>query len=357
MQQLTLPGIEFAPGKVRRHGLREFHTYPLVSPGKDAAGVWGGAFRVPAAQAWTFPELELGRTGNSIPALLFDLDGDPTDWLVDVLGPALPRPNWIVWRRENMHAHVAYTLARAVLTGEQAKRTPQAYLARVGEYMAAELKADAAYSAVLGHNPISQASHGRYTTDWMREEPYSLAELVAFMPKGWRRPILQPQTIYGRNDALFKAGMKWSGEPRNWGNWAGLASSLWVKNQGFIAPLGERELGGIVKSVVRYQRRNLESGKQQQTFSSIQAARGKKSGAARRTKTADRDAAIIQAVQHGESIHGVAREYGLNRYAIRHILKRGGNEPKQDDVPPASRFSQRQASVCPVPAKSWALRD
>ena len=133
-------------------------------------------------------------------------------------------------------------------------------------------------------------------------------------------------------------------------------------NQGFIAPLGERELGGIVKSVVRYQRRNLESGKQQQTFSSIQSAQGQEErqegGEARRAKTADRDAAIIQAVQHGESIHGVAREYGLNRYAIRHILKRGGNEPKQDDVPPASRFSQRQASVCPVPAKkSWALRD
>ena len=48
MQQLTLPGIEFAPGKVRRHGLREFHTYPLVSPGKDAAGAWPGSWRVPA---------------------------------------------------------------------------------------------------------------------------------------------------------------------------------------------------------------------------------------------------------------------------------------------------------------------
>ena len=328
MQQLTLPGIEFAPGKVRRHGLREFHTYPLVSPGKDAAGVWGGSFRVPAAQAWTFPELELGRTGNSIPALLFDLDGDPTDWLVDVLGPALPRPNWIVWRRENMHAHVVYTLARPVVTGAQAKRTPQAYLARVGEYLAAELHADAAYSSVLGHNPISQASHGRYTTDWMREEPYRLEELAEGMPKGWRRPTVQPQTMYGRNDALFKAGMKWSGAPRNWGNWAGLASSLWVKNQGFIAPLGERELGGIVKSVVRYQRRNLESGKQQQTFSSIQSCRGKKggkkSGKARRAKTAERDTAIIQAVQAGQSMRAVGREYGLNPSTVLRMLQREG---------------------------------
>ena len=325
MQQLTLPGIEFAPGKVRRHGLREFHTYPLVSPGKDAAGVWGGSWRVPAAEAWTFPELELGRTGNSIPALLFDLDGDPTDWLVDVLGPALPRPNWIVWRRENMHAHLAYTLARPVLTGEQAKRTPQAFLARVGEYMAAELKADAAYSAVLGHNPIGQASHGRYRTDWLREEPYSLAELVAFVPKGWRRPILQPQTMYGRNDALFKAGMKWSGAPRNWGNWAGLGLTLRVMNQGFIAPLGERELGGIVKSVVRYQRRNLESGKQQRTFSFIQAARGKKSGQARRTKTAERDAGIVAAYSSGLTHQAIAAQLGLTRRAVGKILNRYNN--------------------------------
>ena len=327
MQQLMLPGIEFVPGKVRRHGLREFHTYPLVSPGKDAAGVWGGSFRVPAAQAWTFPELELGRTGNSIPALLFDLDGDPTDWLVDVLGPALPRPNWIVWRRENMHAHIVYTLGRPVLTGEQAKRTPQAYLARVGEYMAAELKADAAYSAVLGHNPIGQASHGRYTTDWLREEPYSLAELVAFVPKGWRRPILQPQTMYGRNCTLFDAGMKWSGKPSNWGDWASLETHLWTMNAGFIAPLGERELGGIVKSVVRYQRRNLESGKQQQTFSFIQACRGKsggkKSGQARRAKTAERDTAIIQAIQAGQSMRAVGRVYGLDESSVRHIIKRG----------------------------------
>ena len=47
MQQLTLPGIECVPGKMRRHGLREFHTYPLVSPGKDAAG--SGVTALPSA--------------------------------------------------------------------------------------------------------------------------------------------------------------------------------------------------------------------------------------------------------------------------------------------------------------------
>ena len=59
-----------------------------------------------------------------------------------------------------------------------------------------------------------QASHGRYTTDWLREAPYSLAELAAFVPTGWRRPLVQPQTMYGRNDALFRAGMKNGAERR-----------------------------------------------------------------------------------------------------------------------------------------------
>ena len=281
IQQLNLPGIDFAPPKVRRHGLQEAHTHPLVSLGKDAGGEWHSSFRVPAARAWGFPELEYGRTGNSIPALLFDMDGDPTDWLVDVLGPDCPRPNWITWRKANLHAHVCYTLERPVLMGEHAKPTPQAWLARIGEYMAARLKADAAYSAALAHNPMSKASRGRYSTDWLRQEPYSLAELAAFVPKGWRRPIAQPRTVYGRNDTLFRAGMKWSGKPANWGKWSALETHLWAMNAGFIEPLNARELGGIVKSVIRYQRRNLASGQQQEMFSRIQAARGRKSGAAR----------------------------------------------------------------------------
>ena len=323
IQQLTLPGIDFAPLKVRRYGLREAHSYPLVSYGKTN-GEWRSSFRVPAARAWGFPELEYGRTGTSIPALLFDMDGDPTGWLVDVLGPALPRPNWIVWRTANMHAHVCYTLARPVLMGAQAQQTPQAWLARVGEYLAVKLKADAAYSAALAHNPMSQGHKGKYRTDWLREEPYSLAELTAYIPLGWRRPIKQPLTVYGRNDALFREGMKWSGLPRNWGKWAALETHLWAMNASFIEPLNARELAGIVKSVIKYQRRNLGSGKQQQTFSFIQAARGRKSGAARRARTARRDAEIVKAVRAGQSKKSVAREHGLTPKAVRKIVHREG---------------------------------
>ena len=155
--------------------------------------------------------------------------------------------------------------------------TPQAWLARIGEYLAAKLKADAAYSAALAHNPMSRASRGRYRTDWLREAPYPLEELAAYIPKGWRRPP-EPRTAYGRNDALFREGMKWSGKPRNWGKWATLETHLWAVNASFTEPLGARELAGIVKSIVRYQRRNLESGQQQEMFSRIQAARAGRAG-------------------------------------------------------------------------------
>ena len=71
--QLVLPGIESAPPKVRLHGLREAHTYPLVSRGKRPGRAFS-SFRVPVVEAWAYPEIEL-RTGNSAPCLVLDVDG------------------------------------------------------------------------------------------------------------------------------------------------------------------------------------------------------------------------------------------------------------------------------------------
>ena len=45
--------------------------------------------------------------------------------------------------------------------------------------------------------------------------------------------------------------------------------------------------------------------------------------AARRDRTAERDRAIIQAVQAGESMRAAGHQYGLSDFAVRHILKRG----------------------------------
>ena len=74
-RQLKLDfGIDYAPAKVREHGLRDAHSYPLVSQGKRSIGEHSASFRVPAAEAWDFPEIEL-RAGNSWPAIVLDIDG------------------------------------------------------------------------------------------------------------------------------------------------------------------------------------------------------------------------------------------------------------------------------------------
>ena len=86
--QLALPLIEHAPPEVREHGLQEIDSYPLVSRGKGSA-----VFRQPARMAWRrYQEIEL-RTPNSFPALIFDVDTYPQDYLTVAFGAAVRPPN------------------------------------------------------------------------------------------------------------------------------------------------------------------------------------------------------------------------------------------------------------------------
>ena len=108
-----------------------------------------------------------------------------------------------------------------------------------------------------------------------------------------------------------------------------LAAVADMKNQAFalhgLPPLDGAEVAGIVRSVYKRRQRKLSSGEQQRTFSFIQANRAKKGGKKRREKRADRDAAIIQAVQAGgQSMRSVERRLGLSHGTVRYIIKRGG---------------------------------
>ena len=83
----------------RAPGLRDAHTWPLVSKGKRG-GVYRGSFRVPAAEAWGFPEIEL-RAGNSWPCIILDLDGANALYrVVDAVEHGeVKTPNWTVTRK------------------------------------------------------------------------------------------------------------------------------------------------------------------------------------------------------------------------------------------------------------------
>lgn len=279
-EQLSLPlAIEDAPRKVRDHGLREAHALPLVSRGR--AFGWRTTRR-PTRIAWRYwPEIEL-RTPGSFPALILDCDSEPEDYLTVAFGSDLVRPpNWIAHTASG-HGHVVYTLRHPVLRGEKSRLRPMRLYARIAEYYRAAYDADIGYIGVLTHNP----THTLYrdSTTWWREDPWTLAELAAVIPKGWRMPA-KPTTPEGRNVSLFRLGMRWCGYPRNWGNIEGVQMVIEAANAALDVPLFAGEVHDIVKSVIKISRRNLASGQTQENFSFIQAARGRRSGAARRKGT------------------------------------------------------------------------
>lgn len=324
-EQLTL----FAPAIVRRHGLREFHTSPYVSLGRGPDGLWRATYRVPAAVAWQYPEIEL-RTPTSCPVLLFDCDEGANDPIAAALAEVLPWPSWVCRRRGSASCHAAYCLRRPVLTRQGALLVPQAALARVAEYYTQELRADPGYNRVLTHNPV----HPHWQTEWGHQGGYSLAELGQFIPLGYRMPHLNKRlSIEGRNTGLFRAGMKWCGKPRNWDKLGGVGAYLAELNQTLTLPLSVGEIKTIAWSVEKISRRNLASGQTQANFSRIQAARGRKggliSGAKRRTKNLSRDAEIL--ADHrvsGMSIRAIAAKYGLGRSAVHDIVSRVSGEAK-----------------------------
>ena len=323
--QLTLPGIEYAPRKVREHGLVEAHTWPLVSDGK-IQGVVQASFRVHASVAWSFPSLEL-RSATAWPVVCLDCDGTGgySRLMLAVEDRDIPCPNWVVYR-DTGGAHGVWCLVRPVLRGESAKARPLQLLTRATEYMAQKVEADAGYGQVLSHNPMVPVAVQRLRTDWLRRQPYPLQELAEIVPFGWRRPSV-PSTGIGRNCSLFEAGMKWAGSPANLG--VPVLPALMAINAGVArehdkSPLDAGEVSGIAKSVERYRARWIAAGRfyTEAERSAWGRDQGVRSGASRRKRTEARDRAIIRDRIAGFSIRAIAAKHKLGFYTVWHIVNR-----------------------------------
>ena len=248
--QLKLP-LQFVPGKVRSRGLTEAHSFPHVSAGKDRSGVYAPAFRVNASEAWSFPELEIGRTGNSYPALILDIDGSGAleRLIFNVETDRIPAPSWSVTRRGG-GLHAAWCLKRPVLRGASARARPLRLFRRCAEYISDVLDADRAYNGVLTHNPMAAAQGDEFRTDWGDvRQGYTLGELAEIIPFGWRVPAV-PRTAIGRNCGLFESLMRWAGQPVNEG-FEVLPAAI-ASNRNMDQPMTYSEIAGIARSVERY---------------------------------------------------------------------------------------------------------
>ena len=300
--QLPLP-IQYAPKKVRDYGLRDAPTYPLVSLGKGRSGAHSASFRVPAEDAWGFPEIEL-RAGNAWPSIVLDVDGSNALYrIVDAVERnEILTPNWTVTRKGSGGTHAVWNLARPVHRGESARKGPLAALARVSEFYADALRADSGYTATLSHNPMSKAHGPGFVTNWFHREAYTLPELGEVIPFGWRRPTVS-RTGIGRNCDLFKSLISWAGSPANREN--DCLAAAHVINQSFDLPLPHAEVAATARSVHGYRARWIAKGKyytagQRRLWGRERQARGV---AKRCERNADRDRAIVQAVEAGRSRH------------------------------------------------------
>ena len=313
--------IDFAPSEVRAHGLASAHSRPLVSDGRQSDGGFAPLRRVSPLEAWDYREVEF-RTGRSWPVAAFDLDHTESRervlFLAETAGD-VPRPNWIVTRVSNGHAHVVYTLAVPVLRGSQAREKPLRALGRASEYLGSVLGADAGYRGVLSHNPV----HPGYETAWLRREPFTLSELLAAVPRGWRRP--RPASLTsapGRNCALFDALMRFAGRPCN--RETDLQAEAAALNAEFTAPLGRVEVGHIVKHVEGYRSKWIAEGRyytdeERSEWHRRQQALGVR---ARRARNAERDASIVKDWLAGKSYRSIGRSYGIDPATALRIVRR-----------------------------------
>ena len=330
-QQPFLPWLHL-PVQLRQHGVAEAHARPLVGCRRhdDTIRSW----RTSPVRAWVQPLVEWARTPNSIVALAYDVDGrEAVERLAaaNLGGDRTPKPNIAIYRKLTGHAHAIYTLRRPVLRGANARPFPLAVLGRCSEWLRLQLQADAGFAGVLVANPV----HADYDSIWLRRQAYSLDELRAYIPRGWRQPR-PPQTDAGRNSALFQALMQYAGSPdrtdadiRRYAEW------LWTEID-IVSPhaFTSAELHGIVKSVLRYRDRWRAQGWHVPHWIERQAKRGRRntraqqrrkgirSGEVRRERTRERDRRILARLEGGNSIRVAAAAEDLPPSTVQSIRSR-----------------------------------
>ena len=100
------------------------------------------------------------------------------------------------------------TIPTPIHRGAKARPYPLAVLGRISEWLRGALLADSGFTGVLVANP--DARRAVRTPSGNRTQAYSLDELRAFIPHGWRRPQVA-RTDVGRNWSLFRDLLRFAG--------------------------------------------------------------------------------------------------------------------------------------------------
>lgn len=207
-------------------------------------------------------------------------------------------PNAVIENPENGHAHAVWALHSPIPRTEYAHRKPLAYAAAVTEGLRRSVDGDKGYSGLMTKNP----THDAWNASWHTDHLYSLNELSGHLteaghmpPPSWKRTRRRNPAGLGRNCALFESARTWAYREvrHHWGNPSGLAAAIEFEthalNREFSEPLPESEVRAVASSITRWlltRSRIWRDGPAvyEATFTTIQSARGTKSGQARLNK-------------------------------------------------------------------------
>jgi hypothetical protein len=208
-------------------------------------------------------------------------------------------PNLVVENPTNGHAHAVWALAEPVTRTEYARRKPLALAAAVSEGLRRSVDGDQGYSGLLTKNPV----HGSWTTVVCNAERlYGLHELAGYLgeagylpPASWKRSKRRNTTGLGRNCSIFETARTWAYREvrHHFGDANGLhvaiSAHVHELNAEFPEPLAHNEAQDIANSIHRWittQSRMWADGPAvyEATFSTIQAARGKRKSAKSRAR-------------------------------------------------------------------------
>lgn len=208
-------------------------------------------------------------------------------------------PNAVVENPTNGHAHAVWALNEPITRTEYARRKPVSFAAAVTEGLRRSVDGDVGYSGLLTKNP----AHDDWDALWCNSHRlYSLEELAGHLteaghmpPASWKRTKRRNTVGLGRNCSIFETARTWAyREIRNhWYDSGGLHAAISAHvhelNAEFPEQLPASEARAIAASIHRWittQSRMWADGPAvyEATFSTIQAARGRKSAENNRQK-------------------------------------------------------------------------
>lgn len=310
-QQLDL----FIPQPVRSQGLADMHPRPLVGVRRDDGSM--RSWRTSPRKAWKKPYLQIN-PGNGVAAVILDCDWEAAQALAfdfALLAEAIPEPSIQIIHKTNGHRHLHYYLAPPVHLNANSKPKPIRALAVVANWLATAVQADNGYAGCLTRNPLDgvdescRVVHGQHG-------PWSLRDLMAFIPRDWKPEPDADLSALGRECAMFASAMQWAGRWVNRDN--PVLPVCAAINAKYPNPLTFGEVKSCAKKIEAYRNEWRRQGWHKAGFkdwgrqdSEIQAARGRKSAEVRRRAVGNRVVSAKLLRAEGWNVRAIAAELGV----------------------------------------------